>query len=456
MATNSFIRVPPDSTGKRLYTLEHTVDATAVQGQAVHNADPHNPEQMQHVDVRGAASVRFTEGQPTLGGFGGLKITDQRATGVYDNTLGGYDELFTIETATGGASTQDSPSSSVVLSVNGSLGSTVTRTTNRYHYYLPGAANLAFMTLACGDTGKAGNTRRWGLFDDNDGVFFELAGTTLNVVIRSSVTGVVTENRIPQSSWNNDKVDGTGLSGITLDITKVQVWWIDYQWLGAGRVRFGIVEPNGARLLLHDVQNANGNTLPYMRTGTLPFRSQNFNTGATGSSSELREICVGIYSEGNIDDYTYWRFADGTKSNSITGDDIFISATRLVTTVGGQHNSIQLYPDTISVYTDQPIALSLWWGGTVTGGSWGVVANGYDVIEQNTTATYSTTNALLFKTIYIGPGSTNIDLENFFETNDEGILLNADGTQEAFILTASKLGATNATIKSTVTFKGLW
>lgn len=455
MATNSFIRVPPDSTGKRLYTLEHTVDATSVQGQAFHLADSHNPEQIQHVDVRGSASVRFTEGQPTLGGFGGLKITDQRITGVYDHTLGGYDELFTIDTAVGGASTHDASSSSAILSVNGTSGSSVTRTTNRYHYYMPGCANLVFMTLACGDTGKVGNTRRWGLFDDNDGVFFELSGTTINVVVRSSATGSIVENRIPQSSWNNDKVDGTGLSQLTLDITKVQVWWIDYQWLGAGRVRFGIIEPSGARLLLHDVQHANGGTLPYMRTGTLPFRSQNVNTGATGSSSELREICVGIFSEGNIDDYTFWRFADGTKSNSINGTDIFISATRLVTTVSGQHNSIQLYPDTLSVYTDQPVAISLWWDGTVTGGSWGVVPNGYDVIEQNTTATYSTTNALLFKTIYIGSGSTNIDLSEFFETNDEGLLINADGSQPFFVLTATKL-ASDATIKSTMTFKGLW
>jgi hypothetical protein len=378
--------------------------------------------------------------------------------GVYDHALGEYDDLFDIDIIGGASSTHSSETSSALLTVNGVSGSRVTRTTNRYHYYLPGSANLAIMTLACGDSGKANNVRRWGLFDDLDGVFFELSGTTLNVVIRSSVGdgSTVTEDRIPQSSWNNDKGDGTGLSGVDIDITKVQVWWIDYQWLGAGRVRFGIIEPGGSRLVLHESLHANTVTMPYMRTGTLPFRSENINTGTTGSTSELREICVGIYTEGNVSDYTFWRFSDGIRTDLIDGDDILITATRMVTTVSGRHNSIQLYPDTLNVYTDQPVAISLWFDGTLTGGSWTVTPNGYDIIEQNTTGTYSTTGALLFKTIYIGAGSTNINLSEFFETNDEGILVTADGLQPIFVLTGSKLGATNANIKTSMTFKGLW
>lgn len=456
MATNSFIRVPPDSTGKRLYTKEHTVSGNVVQGQAVHVSDPASPENMQKIDVRGAAAVRFSEGQPILGGFGGLKVTDQHVIGVYEHALGNYDDLYTITTAGGGASTSAPDSSSVILSVDGVSGSSVVRTTNRYHYYLPGSANYVLMTLSCGDAGKAGNVRRWGMFDDNDGVFFQLSGTTLSVVVRSSTSGAVVDTVVNQSSWSNDKGDGTGLSGMTIDITKVQVWWIDYQWLGAGRVRFGVVESSGARLVLHEQMHANNVTVPYMRTGTLPFRSENTNTGTTGSSSELREICVGIYSEGETRNYTYWRFNDDIKTKLVNGNDVFVAATRQVATIDGKHNTIQLYPDTINVYSDQPVAISIWFDGTVTGGTWSTVANGYDIIEQNTAGTYSTTNALLFKTIFVAAGSTSLNLSEFFETNDEGIQVNVDGTQGIFVLLASKLSASDANIKVTTTFKGLW
>lgn len=58
--TNNFVRVPPDSTGKRLATREHTIDALAVQAQLQHIVSGSNAANALEVDARGAASVRFT------------------------------------------------------------------------------------------------------------------------------------------------------------------------------------------------------------------------------------------------------------------------------------------------------------------------------------------------------------------------------------------------------------
>ena len=195
MATNSFVQVPPDSTGKKLHSLQHTVGANTVQGQAIHLADPGSPEQFLAIDNRGSASVRFSEGQPILSGFGSLKNTQQRALGVYEASLDTYDALFTVVETSGGVNTYDTVGSSNVLSVTSAAGSRVCRTTNRYHYYNPGTSNLINQTIACGDTGKAGNSRRWGAYDDSDGLYFELAGTVLGVVNRSSTSGSVLETR---------------------------------------------------------------------------------------------------------------------------------------------------------------------------------------------------------------------------------------------------------------------
>jgi hypothetical protein len=95
-------------------------------------------------------------------------------------------------------------------------------------------------------------TKRTGYFDDRDGIYFEQVGSpssnatnagTLNWVVRSYVTGAALETtkRIPQSQWNIDRCDGTGKSGFNLDISKVQLIFIDFQWLGVGRMRFGTV-----------------------------------------------------------------------------------------------------------------------------------------------------------------------------------------------------------------------
>lgn len=80
------------------------------------------------------------------------------------------------------------------------------------------------------------------------------------------------ETRIPQSQWNLDKMDGTGPSGINLDLSKMQMFYIDYSWYGAGFVRWGFRAANGNVAYCHKMVNNNVNTEAYMRSGNLPAR----------------------------------------------------------------------------------------------------------------------------------------------------------------------------------------
>ncbi len=84
--------------------------------------------------------------------------------------------------------------------------------------------------------------------------------------------------RVPQNQWNMDKVDGTGPSGYNLDISKMQMAYIDYTWYGAGFIRFGFRGVNGDIIYCHKMPNNNVNTSAYMRSGNLPgrFECQNF------------------------------------------------------------------------------------------------------------------------------------------------------------------------------------
>ena len=79
-----------------------------------------------------------------------------------------------------------------------------------------------------------------------------------------------TEVRIPQSQWNIDKLDGTGPSGYVIDLGKMQMWYIDYSWYGAGFIRWGVRATNGQIYYCHKLANNNINTEAWMRSGNLP------------------------------------------------------------------------------------------------------------------------------------------------------------------------------------------
>lgn len=457
MATNSYVQVPPDSTGKKLYTQEHLVGIDTVQGQVFHLADQATPTNLLAVDIRGSASVRFSEGQPTLSGFGSLNVSQPSAIGVYESSSGTYDSLFSIETVSGGQSLYDDIGHGTLLTTTGTNGSAVKRTTNRYHYYLPGSSNIVVMTTSCGDTGKTGNARRWGAFDDQDGVYFELYESSINAVIRSSTTGTIAESKVAKTSWNTDKLDGTGKSGMTLDITKINLWWIDYQWLGSGRVRFGVFDKSGARIVCHVFENAGQWTVPYMRTGTLPLATENINFGSTGSTSQLRESCLAIYTEGKISDYTFWRSSDvNAVATFVGGTDSLLFALRSKVNAPGlnHHNSVVVYPETLNVYTDQPIRIDIWQDVTGTGGTWGIASA--DSTLEGSINTVISDLVTPFKTLFFPSGVTVVDMAKYFEINDEGILLGADNSQHVWAVTAKKLGATNATVTANLGYKELY
>jgi hypothetical protein len=93
-------------------------------------------------------------------------------------------------------------------------------------------------------------------------------GATADYVIISRTV----DTKYPQSTWNIDKCDGTGPSGYNLDLTKMQMFYMDYSWYGAGFIRWGFRGPTGDVIYCHKLINNNVNTEAYMRSGNLPAR----------------------------------------------------------------------------------------------------------------------------------------------------------------------------------------
>jgi hypothetical protein len=147
---------------------------------------------------------------------------------------------------------------------------------------------------------KTGLRQRVGYYGASNGIYFEVANSILYIVKRSSVSGVLVDTRIAQSSWNNDTLDGTGPSGLTIDISKAQILYMDIEWLGVGCVRVGFVI-NGTFILCHVFYHANEITSTYMTTASLPLRYEIKNTAGTSGSSTMKQICSTAISEGGYE-----------------------------------------------------------------------------------------------------------------------------------------------------------
>ena len=92
------------------------------------------------------------------------------------------------------------------------------------------------------------------------------------VGISNAIISKTQDLKIPQSQWNIDRCDGTGPSGYNIDLTKMQMFYIDYSWYGAGFIRWGFRGVDGNVFYVHKQANNNVNQEAYMRSGNLPAR----------------------------------------------------------------------------------------------------------------------------------------------------------------------------------------
>ena len=243
--------------------------------------------------------VKFFGGTQ-LDAFGRLRVSDPLTIFDSKQTLDNA-PLFWDDSEVSGATTTSTHSTATASSTMGvaatTAGKRVRQTFMRFNYQ-PGKSQNIYMTgvmdLSGGGTGI---TRGIGMFDDNNGLFFQDDEGTMKVVVRSKTSGSAVDTKVTQASWD-DPLDGTGASGITIDWTKTQVFAIDFEWLGVGSVRFCLVI-DGAVVNVHTVKNANNLALVYMSTPCLPLRYEIDNDG-TGAASTMMQICATVISEGGI------------------------------------------------------------------------------------------------------------------------------------------------------------
>jgi hypothetical protein len=267
---------------------------------------------------------------PVLDAFGRLRISDLTtlfdSKQIFDNQPLFWDDQET--SGTGTTSTHSVNTASTTMAVGATTGGKRVRQTMMRFNYQPGKSQLILMTGTFETGGGSGIVRGMGYYDDNNGIFFQDDEGTLKVVRRTKTSGSVVDNKVAQSDWNMDKLDGTGDSRRTLDMTKSNILIIDIEWLGVGRVRVGFVI-DGLIIYVHQFLNANNITGVYMSTPNLPLRYEIENDG-TGVASDLEHICSSVASEGGVQSLGILRHKDtGTVGSLSSGTKYAVLGIRL-------------------------------------------------------------------------------------------------------------------------------
>jgi hypothetical protein len=274
---------------------------------------------------------------------------------------------------------------------------------------------------------KTGLRQRVGYYGAANGYYLELNNSTVSFYERTSVSGSLVNNQVAQANWNVDPMDGSGPSGITLDLTKAQILFMDLEWLGVGTVRIGFVI-NGNFYVCHKFHHANLITSTYITTASLPLRYEITNTAATASSSRLKQICSTVLSEGGYQ-LNGLQQAIGIPVTTpinlpVAGTFYPIVSIRLKTSPNRLDaiviaTAISIIATTVGDYNWQVIA-----SGTTSGGSWLPAAGGSSVEYNITGTSFSTGTGRILASGYFSvsnQGSTQVDIlkEALFKTQLE-------------------------------------
>lgn len=220
--------------------------------------------------------------------FGQQRVANPYSLGDFVQTYGFDAAVMTKVETNSGTVTDVTAQSATLLTVSGN-GDRAQQATREYLRYQPGHAQRIVQTVVLSAAGTANLLSEWGQFDDDDGYIWRHDADT-SIVLRSNVTGTPAEVEVAQSAWNVDPMDGTGPSGATLDVTKLNIYELAYQWLGAGLVWWFV---NGN--LVHVSENPGAYAVPYVATANLPLQ---WDLSSTGGAGTLTNVCSSVVVEG--------------------------------------------------------------------------------------------------------------------------------------------------------------
>ena len=334
---------------------------------------------------------------------------DKHLYGLNDGTQGPQRWLY-LTNGNSSTATYTSNEVATTLSVGVNSGDYSVKQSRRYLPYVPGKSQLLMQSAIMGSSVTANTIKRLGYFDDSDGLYFFARDGVYGVGIRSKATGSVVDLEILQSAWNQNKGNGTGEDPFLIDFSKAQVFFIDFEWLGVGNVRWGVYR-NGKPVVLHQREGINQDIRVYMAQSSLPIRNEIRNTGTGAQIETLKTICCTLISEGG-EDPSGVVFTRGTGTSAVSCSTRRpVMAVRLANTFGGKPNrkTVHLH-STDSLVTTNPayIEISHHTDVSTFAGTFTEVYSGVSAVQMSTDcSTFTGGKAYTLDSFYVNAAAGN-------------------------------------------------
>lgn len=397
--------------------------------------------------------------------FARLRASSITTLGDFKQVVNTHNPLIWSEKTTGGGNSiyvQDVASQRLQVGTGASDG--VVRQTKRYYRYSPGKSALVMFTGVFRQ-GQNNTIKRMGYFDGSNGMFFQQTVNGMECVVRSSSSGSVVDDVVPQHNWNLDTMDGTGKigvdgesdganpSGITLDNKKGQIHVIDFSWLGFGKVRFGYLM-NGEIHYVHQFRHANLFSRVYTQTPNLPMRFEIFNTNIAPAAATMDQTCFAVLLEDGFGSDGIKRTADtGITGRSFDGNLTPILSIRL--------NANNLRATIVDLCTEILASAEFRWAALLnptftdsTPPSWVTPPN--SVIEYDVTREGAITNeGTLLCSGYAPNKAESTGRPVLTLADDIGIYSDIDGVPDQFCIAAQKVSGGSDTANCTLHWREL-
>lgn len=378
----------------------------------------------------GSLRININEPLSAFGDLRNVELTPQvQVTFPYNLNS----DLVFSTGSNGGVATQ--ADSMAVISSSVDPSGTAEISTLRILKYRAGLGGIARYTTLY-ETSSANSTQTHGPGDDTDGFFFGYNGTQFGTLIRKNGSDTWTA----QSSWSEDVMDGTGPSKMTLDPTKLNVYAIEYQWLGAGEINFKIEDEETGKLIdVHKVKFANSDTQPSIFNPNLPIEMKIIKTSGAEDIRMKSASMAGFVEGKNI----ILGPSNNTAGTTTATTETAVFNLRNKSTYVGKTNRIRAYLRNLSFANDknQLATITVYRNATLGGvASWSDINGDDSVFEVDTAQTYTSGGKNLFSTTVSKDSGGHFDFgEEEFEIRPGDVItvtVNGSGTGTASAILA--------------------
>lgn len=292
---------------------------------------------------------------------------------------------------------------------------------------------------------------------------------TASVFLKSSVSGSVSYQYIPQSQWS------AATSGVNWN--QSQIFRLSFQSLKVGRIQYALVR-NGLPIKVAEITNDNKRSMGYWQYASLPpyWNIHHVSSGtiteigygddyngigfsfftAPNPTQKVRAICETVKSQGGdrLLEMPGFQFSMSNQltPKTVSNTLIPVLSIRIKSLFNGLANRQLVIPQSFSIVTDNPIYYQIIYRPTLTGASWADVDATKSCVEWDATAS-AISGGTIVDEDYLTAGTKNQQITSTGLLGRILMSVGSSGSSDILTIAAIRTTTSNASVSSVMKWK---